>query len=112
MKRVEVNIDGTTLPFYEIELNGVKCYEFDSSASECPEPMVNAMAGLKFITEVAKNSKLIMINSHEPKGLYSRIENKFKWSVKELNSGKVKIVFDSIEGKSNRTDFTQIGCNG
>lgn len=111
MEEVKINIDGTTLPFYEIELDGVKYYKFDASKSSCPEPMVNAMAGLKFITNI-KDSKLIMINSHEPKGLYSKIEGKFNWSVDDLGGGKFKIVFDSIDGMAETTDFTQNECEG
>ncbi len=99
MKKMEINIDGTTLPFYETELNGVKYYEFDASEVGCPEPMINAMAGLKFISKNKKKSKLIMINSHEPKGLYKKIKDKFTWSVENLNKEKVKIIFASIDGK-------------
>ena len=112
MEKIKINIDGATLPFYEIELNGVKYYEFDASEVGCPEPMVNAMAGLKFISQSAKNSKLVMINSHEPKGLYKKIGDKFNWSVESLSKEKVKIIFASIEGKSNATDFTQTECEG
>ncbi len=111
MQKIEIKIDGSTLPFYEFELNGEKFCEFDASECSCPEPMVNAMAGLKFITQNS-NIKLIMINSHEPKGLYANIKDKFHWNAKELEQGKVKIEFNYIHGKSETTDFSKTECAG
>lgn len=111
MQKREIKVDGATLPFYEFELNGKKYCEFDSSECGCPEPMVNAMAGLKFITKY-QDKKLIMINSHEPKGLYSKIQDKFNWNIENLKNEKVKIEFDYIKDKSETTDFTQTECNG
>ncbi len=50
-------------------------FEFDTSRCGPPEPMVNAMAGLKLVTDSGK--KLVMINHKRPMGLLNKIGENF-----------------------------------
>ena len=110
MEKKEIIIEGGSLPFFEYKQDGLTYFEFDASESGCPEPMVNAMAGLQLLDNPKK--RLIMINGHEPNGLYPRIEGKFTWEAETLENGLSKITFTHIEGESLKTDFSQISCSG
>ncbi len=106
---VQIEVMGATVPFYTYEEEGVIVYQFDSSKSGHPEPMINAMAGLQTIK---KNEKLVMINSKAPMGLFPKIETDFNFEVQNLEDGMVKVTF-TIRGEGDAsTDFTNTGCAG
>ena len=105
-KQIEVN--GATVPFMKYEENGTTIYQFDSSKSGHPEPMINAMSGLQMLQD---NEKLEMINSKAPMGLFPRIEDDFNFEVEELVDGKFKITFTKKGGETS-TDFTATSCSG
>ena len=90
-EKVLLEVPGATLPFYTYDADGVSYIEFDSSASNPPEPMVNVMKGFELIAGTDK--RLVMINAQEPMPLYPRIADSFVWDVEVLDSGDVKIVF-------------------
>jgi len=105
------NVVGATVDFYEYEIDGTQYYEFDTSKSGPPEPMVNSMVGLKLLD--ADNKKLVMINMHAPKGLFPKIEADYSWEVENLDSGDVKIVFSRKDAKSDTTtDYNNNTCGG
>ncbi len=91
MTKTKMQLEGTTVDFYTYEIEGVTYYEFDSSETQPPEPMVNVMCGLKLLTD--KDKKLVMINMQEPMGLYPRIENDVKWFAGEGDNSTVRIIF-------------------
>ena len=82
----KIEIENSTVDFYEDE----NYYYFDTSLTEPPEPMINAVAGLKLIDG---EKKLIMINHKIPMGLFPKIEAYFKYEVEELNNGNIKVIF-------------------
>ena len=105
----EIKVEGATLPFYTFEENGTSYLYFDSSKTGHPEPMINAMAGLKALQE---NQKLIMINHKAPMGLFPKIEADFDYDVQELENGLFQITFSKKSDAKNATDFNDTACNG
>ena len=75
--------------------------------SECgpPEPMVNAMAGLKLIDSA--NKRLIMINHKVPGGLFGKIGQNFDHKIEELADGRAKVTFGYLQGQSEKADLTK-----
>lgn len=64
---------------------------FDSSQSEPPEPMVNALRGLALLD--APDKRLLMINMQQPTGLFSRIAGEFGWDMRLNDNGDMEILF-------------------
>lgn len=88
MNKIEVN--GSSVDFFEYIENGVKYYYFDSSMTPPPEPMVNAMAGLQLLKN---GEKLVMINHKSPAGLFPKIADNFDFVEEDFEDGKVKVTF-------------------
>ena len=105
----EIELNGATVPFYKYEVDGIITYQFDSSKTGHPEPMVNAMVGLQTIVN---NERLIMINSKAPMGLFPKIENDFLYEVEELDDGTFKIIFMHKNGEATNTNFEDKACEG
>ena len=107
--KVEISLDGATVPFYKFEEDGVEYLAFDSSKTGHPEPMVNAMTGLQ---NLSGNQKLMMINHKPPMGLFPKIEADFDYEVSELDNGLFKTVFTKKGSEANSTDFSDTACSG
>ena len=105
----EIEVNGATVPFYKYEEDGVVHYQFDTSKSGHPEPMVNAMSGLKILKN---NEKLVMLNSKPPMGLFPKIENEFSFKYSEIAPGLTKVIFTPKVGADSNTDFNDNSCNG
>ena len=104
-------IEGASLVFSTYIINDITYYEFNSSEEECPIPMVNAMAGLKHLSNVQE--RLVMISIQEPIGLYQRIKSDFSWEVEEQKDELFKITFKQIDTCKNiTTNFNNSNCNG
>ena len=113
MKELLENVEqfeanGATVDFYKKIENGLSTYIFDTSNCGPPDPMVNAMVGLQILDE---NSRLIMINHKEPKGLYPKIEQEFNYEVEDIEN-KVKVIFTKKSGSDQSTDFSANSCSG
>lgn len=106
----EFTPSGATVPFVEFEKDGVKFFGFDSRKCVPPEPMVNAMIGLKMLD--SENKKLIMVNHRSPVGLLGKIEEFYDIKSEDLENGAVKLVFSFISGKSEKADLTNSTCGG
>lgn len=106
----KVDVPGATVDFYKFEDNGITYYAFDTSRCGPPEPMVNAMAGLKLVDN--PNTKLIMINHKMPMGLLNKIEENFDIQKEELEDGRVKLIFSYKPGKSEEADLSDSHCHG
>ena len=78
----EINLEGSTVPFYKYSIDNSDYIQFDSSKCGHPEPMVNAMVGLQNLQD---DQKLVMINSKAPMGLFPKVENDFSWVVEEID---------------------------
>ena len=105
----KIEIDGSTVEFYEYQEDGLTNYYFDTSDRGAPEPMVNAMAGLQLLDG---NKKLIMINHKPPMGLFPRIQQNYNYEIIELSDGRHKVIFTFKEGSKPNVDFTANTCAG
>ena len=106
----KIEVDGSTVDFFELVKDGQSAYYFDTSAEGPPHPMVNAMNGLKLIKNT--NNTLVMINHKTPGGLFGKLEADVSHIVQELDDGLVKVVFSSISGAGVDSDLTQTSCSG
>lgn len=106
----EIDVAGATVPFLTYTQGDEVFYEFDTSKCAPPEPMVNAMAGLRMVTDPSK--KLVMINHKKPMGLYDKVGENYAIDTQEMEDGRVKLVFSYIAGESDKADLTQTSCAG
>lgn len=104
----KIEVVGATVNFFENIKDGVSTYYFDTSKCGPPDPMVNAMSGLRLI----KNTKniLIMINHKSPGGLFGRLEADVKHCVEDIDGGLVKVTFTSVNAGVD-SDLTQTSCH-
>ena len=100
----QIVVMNATLPFYEDE----NFYYFDSSLTAPPEPMVNALAGLKLLDG---SKKLVMINHKAPMGLFPKIDEYFDYEIEELVDGNVKVTFIKKSNHLSQLDF-DTNCQG
>jgi len=89
-----VEVPRATLKFYKYEEDGLTFYEFDATECSPPEPMVNAMHGLRMLK--SENDRLVGIFFHEPTPLYEKISAYFEYKATELESGDFRIVFKKL----------------
>jgi len=104
-----LKVDGATVPFYTYKMGETQFIEFDTSKCGPPEPMVNAMAGLKLVNE---NTKLAMINHKKPGGLLSKIGENYNIENEKLEDGRVKLIFSYKAGESEKADLSENSCAG
>ena len=106
----KVEVEGATVDFYKFQKDKDSYYMFDTSRCGPPEPMVNAMAGLKLVTN--PNVKLIMINHKKPMGLLNKIKDNFNIEFENLSDGNVKLIFSYKEGESEKAKLNDAACHG
>jgi len=105
-----LEVMGATVPFFTYTIEDTQYFEFDTSKCGPPDPMVNAMAGLKLIDSA--NKKLVMINHKFPGGLMGKIGENYTHEKEEMSDGNVKILFSYIAGESEKADLTKNSCDG
>jgi len=106
-----IEVPGATVPFFTYKMGETQYYEFDTSKCGPPEPMVNAMAGLKLIDSPDK--RLVMINHKKPMGLLDKIGANFALLEEEnLPDGRVKLVFGYKPGESEKANLDDASCEG
>ena len=110
IEKKEIEVEGATVPFYEYTIGETQYYEFDTSKCGPPEPMVNAMAGLKLID--APNKKVVMINHKKPMGLLDKIGENYEIETEKLDDGRVKLIFSYKEGASEKANLDDASCHG
>jgi len=111
IKKEQIEVPGATVPFFTYKIEDTQYYEFDTSKCGPPEPMVNAMAGLKLID--SPNKRLVMINHKKPMGLLGKIGDNFELLEEEtLEDGRVKLVFGYKEGLSEKANLNDTHCDG
>ncbi len=94
MDKQKVEIPGATIDFFKYEENGLTYYEFNATQCSPPEPMVNAMNGLRMLQN--KDERLVGIFFHEPVPLYNRLGDQFSHEAIALESGDYKIIFKKV----------------
>lgn len=109
-EKKEIEVLGATVPFYTYTIEETQYFEFDTSKCGPPDPMVNAMSGLKLID--APNKKLVMINHKSPGGLLDKIGENFEITNEALEDGRRKLTFSHKLGESDKADLTQTSCHG
>jgi len=110
LKKEEIEVMGATVPFFTYIIGETQYYEFDTSKCGPPDPMVNAMAGLKLIDN--SNKELVMINHKFPGGLMGKIGENYDHRREDMSDGRVKIIFSYKVGESEKADLTQTSCHG
>ena len=105
----KIDVIGSTVDFYKYIQDGLTTYEFDTSKCGPPDPMVNAMCGLKLLDD---KSQLVMINHKAPGGLFPKVEEEFSYEIFEMENGFAKVVFRKKINSINTTDFTSNSCAG
>jgi len=104
----KIEVAGSTVDFYTYTQDNSTFYQFDTSLTGPPEPMVNAMAGLKLIDSPDKH--LVMINHKAPGGLFPKIDSNYNYVVQDLPDGNVKVVFSYVAGESEKADLSDNSC--
>ncbi len=104
-----LEVEGATVPFYTYKVGETQFVEFDTSKCGPPEPMVNAMAGLKLVNE---NTKLAMINHKKPGGLLNKIGENYEIKNEKLEDGRVKLIFSYKAGESEKANLSENSCAG
>lgn len=102
----KIDVAGATVDFFKLEKDGQSTYYFDTSKCGPPEPMVNAISGLKLIK--GTNDKLVMINHKTPGGLFAKLQDDISHEIEETPSGLVKVIFSSNNSSSSNTNLQNI----
>ena len=106
----KIEVAGATVDFFKYNEGDTEVYEFDTSRCGPPEPMVNAMAGLKLID--SENKKLVMINHKKPMGLLNKVGENYNINDKELDGGMVALEFTYKAGESEKANLNDNSCGG
>jgi hypothetical protein len=106
---VKIEVEGSTVDFFELAKDGVSTYYFDTSAEGPPHPMVNAMSGLKLIKNT--NNVLVMINHKAPGGLFGKLDADVAHTTENIDGGLVKVTFTNVDAGVD-SDLTQTSCHG
>ena len=91
MTKELVQIPRATLDIFKYELDGLIFYEFDATACQPPEPMVNTMVCLSLLQD--ENFRLVAAFFHEPTPLFEKTSVKYSHEATELESGDFRVVF-------------------
>jgi hypothetical protein len=110
LNRQPVEVPGATVPFFTYTEGETQYYEFDTSKCGPPEPMVNAMAGLKMID--SPNKKVVMINHKKPMGLLDKIGENYNIEAENMEDGRFKLICSFKAGESENADLSQTSCEG
>ena len=105
-----IEIMGATVPFFTYTEGEDQVFEFDTSKCGPPDPMVNAMAGLKHID--GPHKKLVMINHKSPAGLLEKIAANYEIESENMEDGRVKLVFSYKDEESEKADLNANHCDG
>jgi len=105
----KVEVADSTVDFYTYKKENNTYYQFDTSMTGPPEPMVNAMAGLNLIDSTDK--KLVMINHKSPGGLLAKIGENYDIEEEAIDGGKVKLTFSYRSGASEAADLSDNSCH-
>ncbi|WP_294959022.1 hypothetical protein [Sulfurovum sp.] len=110
LNKQSIEVPGATVPFFTYTIGETQYFEFDTSKCGPPEPMVNAMAGLKMID--GPNKKVVMINHQKPMGLLDKIGENYDIATEKMDDGRVKLIFSYKSGESESADLNDAACQG
>ena len=110
LNKEPIEVPGASVPFFTYTIRDTQYFEFDTSKCGPPEPMVNAMAGLKMID--SPNKKVVMINHKKPMGLLDKIGENYDIETEKMDDGRVKLIFSYKAGESENADLNDASCHG
>jgi len=110
LEKQPLEVEGANVPFFTYTIEDTQYIEFDTSKCGPPDPMVNAMAGLKLLD--APNKKVVMINHKSPGGLLAKIGENYDISEEKLDNGFVKLTFSYRSGESEKANLNDSSCPG
>jgi len=110
LNKQPVEVPGATVPFFTYTIGETQYFEFDTSKCGPPEPMVNAMAGLKMIDSADK--KVVMINHKKPMGLLDKIGENYDIETEKIDDDRVKLIFSYKAGESENANLNDATCDG
>lgn len=102
----KIEVVGATVDFFKLSKDTQSTYYFDTSKCGPPDPMVNAVCGLKLIK--GTKDKLVMINHKAPGGLFAKLQDDVSYEMQNLDNGLVQITFTSNDASSSSTDLQNI----
>lgn len=106
----KIDVEGSTVDFYTFIQDDTTYFGFDTSRCGPPDPMVNAVAGLKLID--APNKRLLMINHKMPMGLFDKIAGDFD-NISSIREDGLAIVIFSFKEKVDMNDSRyDASCHG
>lgn len=105
-----INVTGATVEFLTFRSDDATYYAFDTSRCGPPEPMINAMAGLRLLD--APDKKLIMINHKSPMGLFDKIGTDFDIQTQTLEDGRIMVIFGYKHPVALDSDRYGPSCHG
>ena len=108
LKKEALEVEGATVPFFTYKEGEDQIIEFDTSKCGPPDPMVNAMAGLKLLD--APNKKVVMINHKSPGGLLAKIGENYDIAEEAIDGGLVKLTFSYKSGESEKANLADNSC--
>lgn len=103
-----LEVEGATVPFFTYKEGEDQIIEFDTSKCGPPDPMVNAMAGLKLLD--GPNKKVVMINHKSPGGLLAKIGENYDIDEEKRDDGLVKLTFSYKRGESEKANLSDNSC--
>lgn len=103
---IKIEVTGANVDFFKLEEDGQSTYFFDTSKCGPPDPMVNAVSGLKLIK--GTKDKLVMINHKTPGGLFAKLGDDISHTLEETDNGLVKVTFTSNDSSSTDTNLQNI----
>lgn len=103
-----LEVEGATVPFFTYKEGEDQIIEFDTSKCGPPDPMVNAMAGLKLLD--GPNKKVVMINHKSPGGLLAKIGENYDIDEEKRDDGLVKLTFSYKSGESEKANLADNSC--
>jgi len=101
--------EGATVPFFKYTMGESQIIQFDTSKCGPPEPMVNAMIGLKMVDE---NTNLLMINHKSPAGLLGKVDDNYNIESVDTPEGSVQLLFTYKSGESEQANLNDDKCDG
>ena len=105
----EFSLEGATVPFFKYMVGETQIIQFDTSKCGPPEPMVNAMIGLKMVDE---NTNLLMINHKSPAGLLGKVDANYNIESVDMPDGSVQLLFTYKSGESEQANLNDDKCDG
>jgi len=101
-------VKGSTVNFVKYSIDEIDYISFNTSDRGAPEPMQNAIIGLKLINNT--KTRLVMINHRRPEGLLAKLDGRFQYIEEILDSKDIAIEF-FLSDEEKVTDLNNIDSN-